>query len=150
MLLSWRYRNPHYQRYRLQKEKKDELDKDIEFIPENLDVISIKCWRSLGKFHSIQPRTCIFLWNVEEEKTLLTPRHSLNAFSEPRPCRPLELVQASKSWVPMLRAFLDVKECSNSSVRPPMLNLKNFPDKPCNVIAILVGRTCSVTEQGGH
>ncbi len=30
-------------------------------------------------------------------KTLLIPRHSLNAFSEPRPGGALELVEASKS-----------------------------------------------------
>ncbi len=30
-------------------------------------------------------------------KTLRIPRHSLNAFSEPRPGRILELVEASKS-----------------------------------------------------
>ncbi len=31
-----------------------------------------------------------------EGKTLLSPRHALNVFSEPRPCKTLELVEASK------------------------------------------------------
>ncbi len=38
----------------------------------------------------------IWIW-AAEGKTLLTPRHSLNAFSEARPSRTLELVEASKN-----------------------------------------------------
>ncbi len=37
-----------------------------------------------------------------EGKTLLTPRHSLNAFSEPRSFKTLELMEASKHWLPIL------------------------------------------------
>ncbi len=38
------------------------------------------------------------MWtSAAEGKILLTPRHSLNVFSEPRPSRTLELVEASKS-----------------------------------------------------
>ncbi len=35
-------------------------------------------------------------------KTLLSPRHTLNAFSDPRHSWTWELVEASKSWLPIL------------------------------------------------
>ncbi len=42
------------------------------------------------------------IWTkVAEGKTLLAPRHSLNAFSETRPGRTLELIEASKSCLPI-------------------------------------------------
>ncbi len=62
---------------------------------------------------AVKWKTNIFEWQwcnntsprgikAAERKTLLTPKHSLNAFSEPRPSRTLELVEASKSWLPIL------------------------------------------------
>ncbi len=42
-------------------------------------------------------------------KILLTPRHSLNALSEPRPSRTLDVVEASKCWLPILLVVL----CAN-------------------------------------
>ncbi len=37
-----------------------------------------------------------------EGKTLLTPRHSLNVFLEPRTCRSVELEENTKSRLPIL------------------------------------------------
>ncbi len=43
------------------------------------------------------------MWTQSAEgKTLLTPRHSLNSFSAPRPSRTLELLEGSKNWLPIL------------------------------------------------
>ncbi len=42
-----------------------------------------------------------------ERKSLLTPRHSLNVFSERRPCKTLELVEDSKSWLPILLVLVN-------------------------------------------
>ncbi len=39
---------------------------------------------------------------MAEEKTLLTHRHLLNAFSEPRAGRMLEMMDSSKSWLPTI------------------------------------------------
>ncbi len=40
--------------------------------------------------------------HVIKRKTLVTSRHSPNGFSEPSPGRRLELVDASKGWMPTL------------------------------------------------
>ncbi len=39
---------------------------------------------------------------MTKEKALVTPRHSLNAFSKPRPCRTLKLVDASRRRLSIL------------------------------------------------
>ncbi len=62
--------------------------------------------RARARRNAINMRTCAnnlgtvcnqnWTW-AAEGKTLLTTRYSLNAFSEPRPIRALELVEANKS-----------------------------------------------------
>ncbi len=46
---------------------------------------------------------------MAEGKALLTPSHSLNAFSEPRSSMALELVEASKSGLPILLVVVYAK-----------------------------------------
>ncbi len=51
------------------------------------------------------------LWvtKVRPRKALLTPRHPLHAFSEPRPGRILEKVEASKTWLPIVLVVVYLK-----------------------------------------
>ncbi len=92
----------------------------------------------------------VFLWTAEEGKTLLTPRHSLNAFSEPRPSRTLGTGGSQQKLTTYVACISvprrkGVQQLISASPYAESEQLSRLTSQCNSLLAIFVGKACSAT-----